>query len=333
VLATISFVVYLLLPNTDKLSRSQEGWKRHNQEKYNLHTDPSLHYCSMRRTPLVCAHGGDVQSAPPNTIAAFESALDAGVGCIEVDASLTHDDVLVALHNRDLQKLLSITRNRRKGLGAWTLGPRGSLGSDSVAQFTWSQLETLRWDDDEKVATLRQVLDLAVAREIAVTVDVKLRDFPQFEGNEEAHEEISKMAQHVLRDLRATRCGKSCTAWSKSDMFAETMLSLDPSQRVGIVAWNNSQDAQVLGKDQVARHSHLKIDIVGAHYGMATPRIVAEARDAGREFHVWTADTPEMMSVALDSGADAVVTSHPRALLEAIEARAAVCEDRRKRAS
>jgi glycerophosphoryl diester phosphodiesterase len=54
----------------------------------------------------VCAHGGDSAAHPPNTRAAYAAALAAGADCVEVDASLTADLQLVALHDRDLSHLL-----------------------------------------------------------------------------------------------------------------------------------------------------------------------------------------------------------------------------------
>lgn len=56
--------------------------------------------------PLICAHGGDTTQHPPNTAAAYKAALKAGADCMEIDAALTSDLVLVALHDRDLQQLL-----------------------------------------------------------------------------------------------------------------------------------------------------------------------------------------------------------------------------------
>lgn len=60
----------------------------------------------QERPPYICGHGGDPTQRPPNTAAAYKAALEAGADCMEIDAALTADLVLVALHNRDLQKLL-----------------------------------------------------------------------------------------------------------------------------------------------------------------------------------------------------------------------------------
>lgn len=73
------------------------------------HRQGSCRYSSLlqqARPPYICAHGGDTTAHPPNTAAAYASALNAGADCIEVDAALTADLQLVALHDRDLQRLI-----------------------------------------------------------------------------------------------------------------------------------------------------------------------------------------------------------------------------------
>ncbi|XP_020518946.1 glycerophosphodiester phosphodiesterase GDPD4 isoform X4 [Amborella trichopoda] len=59
----------------------------------------------IENPPLVCAHGGDSSKAFPNTMEAYRIALDSQVDCIEIDVSRSLDGVLVALHDRDLQRL------------------------------------------------------------------------------------------------------------------------------------------------------------------------------------------------------------------------------------
>ncbi|MED6205112.1 Glycerophosphodiester phosphodiesterase gdpd4 [Stylosanthes scabra] len=54
----------------------------------------------LLQPPLVCAHGGDSSVAPSNTLAAYASALNSKVDCIEIDVSRSSDGVLFALHDR-----------------------------------------------------------------------------------------------------------------------------------------------------------------------------------------------------------------------------------------
>lgn len=54
----------------------------------------------LHNPPFVCAHGGDSSNAFPNTMAAYESAIQSRVDCIEIDVSRSSDGVLFALHDR-----------------------------------------------------------------------------------------------------------------------------------------------------------------------------------------------------------------------------------------
>ena len=68
--------------------------------------NPIILLLQPRRLPYNCAHGGMTFQHPPNTAAAYQTALLAGADCMEIDAALTADNVLVALHDRDLQAML-----------------------------------------------------------------------------------------------------------------------------------------------------------------------------------------------------------------------------------
>ncbi len=55
----------------------------------------------------VGGHRGDPDSAPENTLAAFEAAVAAGVDYVETDVQRTADGVLVLLHDDDLDRTTS----------------------------------------------------------------------------------------------------------------------------------------------------------------------------------------------------------------------------------
>ena len=55
-----------------------------------------------RPYPLIIAHRGDVESAPENTLPAFQSAMEKGADGVELDVRLTSDGQLVVFHDRSL---------------------------------------------------------------------------------------------------------------------------------------------------------------------------------------------------------------------------------------
>lgn len=87
---------------------SEEEQRDSEAELALLHEQPSAAFCARPAPPLVCAHGGDVAAAPPNTAAAFEAALAGGARCVEVDVARTRDGQLAVLHSRELAHLLRL---------------------------------------------------------------------------------------------------------------------------------------------------------------------------------------------------------------------------------
>ncbi|PNX95457.1 glycerophosphoryl diester phosphodiesterase C-like protein, partial [Trifolium pratense] len=111
-----------------------------------------FHQIQLRRCgwvnnpPLVCAHGGDSSNAFPNTIAAYVSALQSRVDCIEIDVSRSSDGVLFALHDRDLQRLSGNTSSRV-----------GYMSSKQIRELSASHQSTDKIND-ESIPTIQDAL-------------------------------------------------------------------------------------------------------------------------------------------------------------------------------
>lgn len=63
--------------------------------------------------PLVIAHRGFSRWAPENTLPAFEAALAAGAGVVELDARVSKDGELVVIHDRELDRTTDAVRRWR----------------------------------------------------------------------------------------------------------------------------------------------------------------------------------------------------------------------------
>ena len=71
----------------------------------------------------ITAHRGSSRSAPENTMAAIQAAMEEMADCVELDVQLTMDDVIVLGHDATLKRVAGVNR--------------------TIASLTWAELEGL----------------------------------------------------------------------------------------------------------------------------------------------------------------------------------------------
>jgi len=241
----------------------------------------------LNHPPLVCAHAGDTSQAPPNTMAAFRLALDMHVDCIEVDASRTRDGVLVALHDRDLQKMSGISSVHVGDLNASQIYELDA-GAGFPEQF-----------HQQQVLTIKSVLRLVAKHVNQVIIDAKVGP-PHFEEG---------MAAAIFSLIRETGCN-NCIMWAKADRIVQEFmyLSQDPGS-VGYIVMNDTVSGKVT---ELLRMEGAHV--VGAYHGLVTKKLVTTAHRAGKRLHAWTVDDESVMQRTLKAGVDAIITSLPGVL-------------------
>ncbi|MBI3536498.1 MAG: hypothetical protein HY070_02885, partial [Chloroflexi bacterium] len=117
--------------------------------------------------PLIIAHRGASAEAPENTLAAFTRAFELGADGIELDVTLTKDNIPVVIHDD--------TVNR-------TTNARGVVSEMLLAEI--KQLDAGSWKDakyrGEKIPTLEETLRAIPTTKI-VNIELKtlaLRPWP-----------------------------------------------------------------------------------------------------------------------------------------------------------
>lgn len=326
------------LPEQQSLGNRREEHKEDQNDINELFQKPSDAYCRMvaDNTVSVCAHGGDVgQGKFPNTESSFESAIEAGSSCIEVDASITRDGHLVALHDRDLRTIMLHN----------DMLMEGENEHPTVSHMDSSLIKKLKWPNGEKILDLTTALQIGIDNFVDIIVDIKP---PREMGNPD-YPAIDVMVEKVVQTLRESGCGARCLVWGKSDDLIVRFRRLDASLRLGIVAKNETKEDVSLGYDRVDRLLEENISVIAMHHAMLNHQYqgilrhqqhsaqkaqtdhILEAKRFGRSVRVWTADVPWMMSNALNGLPEAIVTSKPRLLLQAIQERQAACKNRMKK--
>jgi glycerophosphoryl diester phosphodiesterase len=228
-------------------------------------------------TPLVIAHRGHCAGAPEQTLAAFRQAIELRADMIEADVRRTRDGRLVMCHDASVD--------------------RTTDGAGPVAAFSFDELRRLdagSWFGaryaGERVPSLDELYELAVASEVALCLEVK------GETDDERLAIATAVAQEIVRRGRLGTDFLSSFDHAALRTAAEAFPGLrtapdrlperGPADPVAVV-----EQARAVGAP-VVQHHHEDLDAA----------TVAEAHAAGVAVWAWPPLTNDEIErvVALD---------------------------------
>lgn len=133
---------------------------------------------------ITLAHRGGEYGSPENSLSAVRKVASLGIKALEIDAHLSKDKIPIVFHDDTLE--------------------RTSTGQGHIADFIWSELESLNLKDhqgsvvySEKIPTLEQLVVLAKNLELILEVDVR----PEISDPREMARKVSDLfKKHDLYD-------------------------------------------------------------------------------------------------------------------------------------
>jgi glycerophosphoryl diester phosphodiesterase len=231
--------------------------------------------------PLAFAHRGGAAHAPENSCRAFEHAVRLGYEYIETDAQATADGVLIAFHDRTLDRVT------------------GQPGR--VSRLTIKDLAGARIDGTEPIPVLEDVL--AAWPEVRFNIDLK--DTPA----------VAPLAG-VLR--RTNAWDRVCVVSFSASRLRAARRALD---RPVCMAASPLGTAMVrLGARRVPP-AGAGVRCVQVPVRVATPSFIRRAHRLGFQVHVWTVNDRPTMEALLDRGADGIMTDDTVALRDVLASR------------
>ena len=234
---------------------------------------------------LNIAHRGASLAAPPNTLAAFEKAIELGADGVELDVHLSADGVPVVIHDFTVDAIAD--------------------GSGRVADLTLTQLKQLDAGSGfdpafagEHIPTLEEVLR-HVGNRVLLNIELKtasLRD----KGLEQTV--ITLVEQHGLSDR---------VLLSSFNPFSlRRAKRIAPHIPAGLL---HAPDLPL-----PLRHAWLAFlvphEARHPEHRLVNSRYMARARQRGYRVHVWTVDDPKEMYRLINAGVDSIITNVPDVL-------------------
>ncbi|MGI6367185.1 MAG: glycerophosphodiester phosphodiesterase [Anaerolineae bacterium] len=231
--------------------------------------------------PLVMAHRGAKDTAPENTIAAFERAISLGADAVEMDIVRCASGEIVVLHDDTVD--------------------RTSNGSGHISSLRLEQLRRLdagSWFDPafagERIPTLQEVLD-AIGGRIRLNIEIKR----QVVGAQPMEAELAAL----LRERKLV-----------SDTIVSSFVpgALGRLRRVA-----PEIPRALLYAPQMPlplRHAWprfwLAPQALHPYYGLLDATYVSRAHKAGYRVNVWTVNEAQDMAQLARVGVDALITDH-----------------------
>jgi glycerophosphoryl diester phosphodiesterase len=234
----------------------------------------------------VVAHRGASRVAPENTLAAFRAAAGQGARWIEFDTCLLGDGTPVVFHDPTLDRCTNAK------------GPLTGIGRADLARISAGRLHGPRFAD-EPIPTLEAVLDLVDELGLFANLEIKPHANPR-----------GTTAAAVVEALRPRSWAGERIVISSFDLVELAALrGALPEAPVAVLYTRPPRDWR-------ARLAALDAEALHVQFDKLTPKVLAEARDAGLRVRVYTINQPELMVPFRGQGLTGVITDHPPLFLD-----------------
>jgi glycerophosphoryl diester phosphodiesterase len=239
--------------------------------------------------PLAFAHRGGAAHQPENSWTAFEHAVGLGYTHLETDARATQDGILLAFHDRTLDRVTDRTGR--------------------IARMPYEEVTRARIGGTEEIPLIEDLI--GAWPDLRFNVDLK-----------------DVLAIRPMMDvLRRTRAwDRVCvTSFSARRLHAARVLldrpvcmALSPA---GVAALRLTGGMPRFGDALAAKLAHTGVYCAQVPLAIATPSFVRQAHNAGLQVHVWTLNRRADMERALNQGADGIMTDEIVLLREVLTER------------
>ncbi|MEM6654896.1 MAG: glycerophosphodiester phosphodiesterase, partial [Planctomycetota bacterium] len=222
----------------------------------------------------VIAHRGASASAPENTLASLQAAIDQGADWVEIDVQETADGEVVVFHDSDFMKLAG------NPLKIWDATTADLEAIDIGSSFSFEYR-------NERVPRLADALELCGGR-VGVLIELK------YYGHD------VRLEQRVLDQVENSGTQSQVMYMSLKAPAVEKLKALAPQVEAGILMSVAAGDLK-----------QTPADFLAINAGFVNRRVVKEAHSQDRLVYVWTINDALTMSRMIGLGVDGVITDNP----------------------
>jgi len=235
--------------------------------------------------PLAFAHRGGAAHYPENSWRAFEHAVGLGYSYLETDAHATADGVLVAFHDRALDRVTD--------------------RSGRIADLPISEVSAARIAGTDPIPLVEDLL--GTWPEVRFNIDVK--DEPAVRPLVEVLRRTDAWDRVCITSFSGRRLAAVRRALPRPVCMATAPLEVAALRLAAP------------GRPLAARLRRISVRCAQIPVSVATESFLRRAHAAGLQVHVWTVNDRRIMADLLDLGVDGIMTDETALLRDVLEAR------------
>jgi glycerophosphoryl diester phosphodiesterase len=239
--------------------------------------------------PIPFAHRGGAAGGVENSMAAFQQAVDLGYRYVETDVHATADGVLLAFHDRTLERVTGL--------------------SGRVARMPYDDVRHARIGGREPIPRLEEVL--RTWPELRVNIDVK--DSRAVAPLVEVITRTGALPRVCVASFSGPRVAAVRQALGPELCTAQSPRQVAQLRAASLVRFTGALASRAVPCVQVP-------DRVG-RLRVVTPELIALAHRHGLRVHVWTIDDAAEMRRLLDLGVDGIMTDQLLTLRQVLDER------------
>lgn len=223
----------------------------------------------------ITAHRGSSKTAPENTMAAIEAAIEELADFAEIDVQITSDGVVVLGHDVNLKRVAGLNR--------------------SIGSMTWeevAQVDVGRWFSgeyaDTRIPALEEVLTGCKGR---INLNIEIKSVGK---NSILPEKVAELImEHGMEE--------QCVVTSASQPYLKQIKELAPQLRTGYIISAAYGDF----------YSNDAVDFVSVRSNFVNERLVKSVHVQGKAVHAWTVNRKSEMERLCILGVDNIITDYP----------------------
>ena len=252
--------------------------------------------------PQILAHQGSSKELPPNTIEAYQLALDQGADIIELDIWRAKDGTWVVIHDKNLLRITGVNKDVTK------------LRYDEIAlldagyNFPDSSGNYIYRNKGYRIPSLEQVFkrfnDEKINIEIKGNSKTGLRDLSDLIKKYKMDKMILVVSSSykVIKKFRKITENKIATAASRSDIKRMIYFKIFPGYEYNFKAFQLPFYSRKVKK-----------------YGMINKDWIEKMQANDLVIHYWTIDNSEDVEEAIAIGANGIITNTPKTVFNVLE--------------